>query len=159
MQNDKRNDEKSTTVSLLCWSLGGNHYALPLEACREVDHGRKIAGVPRSRSHVIGIVNLRGDVVPVMDLRVLLGFQEHAEGADMENVVIRVKTPVHGLALMAGGAADVVSVSSEEIQPPPPHVTDKVRLFTSGVVSTARGLVTILNHDSLLALEQEARRQ
>ena len=133
---------------ILTWSVGDRLFGIDIAHCREVDKNKDIVAVPHAKEQIAGIVNLRGDVVTVIDLRVLLGHEKRSDEAG--NVIIRLKSKTTQIAVKADAIFDVITVSEEQIEGTPAHLSENEVRFISSVAMTEKGLVVILNPDEIL---------
>ncbi len=138
-------DEK---IQLLTWFIGSQLFGMELYQCREVVQDRVITRVPHARDTVAGIVNLRGDVVTVLDLSVLLHYESGQ--AQEQTVVIRLKSDGEHVAVKADAIHDIVEVERGRMEGAPAHLSELEMKFVSGVIMTENGLVVILNAKEIL---------
>lgn len=120
--------------------VGAEHYALPVEAVLEVARPARLTPVPGAPAHVVGVMNLRGEVLPVVDLAALAGLRPPGDAT-----VIAV---VESGGARAGLAVDAVVDVGELPEPSP---TDVAREYLSGASSVNGDLVGILDPDAALA--------
>ncbi len=135
---------------ILTWKIGERLFGMDIGHCREVDKDKVIVAVPHSRREIAGIVNLRGDVVTVIDLRVLLGGEVLREDDDGKSVIIRLKCRNQHVALKADSIYDVLSVTNDQFEGTPAHLSEIEARYIQSVAMTPKGLVVILNPDEIL---------
>lgn len=135
---------------ILTWKIGERLFGMDIRHCREVDKDKVIVAVPHSRREIAGIVNLRGDVVTVIDLRVLLGGEVLREDDDGKSVIIRLKCRNQHVALKADSIYDVLSVTNDQFEGTPAHLSEIEARYIQSVAMTPKGLVVILNPDEIL---------
>jgi purine-binding chemotaxis protein CheW len=111
----------------------------------------EVTGVPRAPDFIRGVINLRGRILPVLDLRRKLGLGEVEPGRATRIVVVRVKERL--LGLMVDGASQVLRVEVSRIEPPPPEVVDKGGDYIRGVAKLDDRLVILVDLERLLAHE------
>lgn len=133
---------------ILAWGIGERLFGVDIKYCREVDKNKDIVHVPHARKQIAGIVNLRGDVVTVVDLGILLGHEQKA--ATRQNVIIRLRSRTGHIALRADYIHDVVAVAPDQLEDIPAHLGENEVKFIQAVAMTARGLVVILDPDEIL---------
>lgn len=152
--------KESERIQILTWLIGEQMFGMELGACREVVQDRQITDVPYAKENVAGIVNLRGDVVTVLDLAVLLGYDRKQENSDdsMEDgeearcVIIRVKSDISQVALKADRIYDIIEIDRKKLEPPPAHLNELETRYVMGVAMTEKGLVVLLDQHELLAV-------
>ncbi len=137
-------------MQVLTWYIGDQLFGMELDQCREVVQDRTITGVPYSREFVAGIVNLRGDVVTVLDLARILGYQ--GENGHSNYVIIRLKSESKNVAIKADRIFDILEIEKNRLEPPPAHLNELETKYVLGVGMTDRGLVVLLNAIQLLEI-------
>lgn len=135
--------------------LAGQRYALPIERVREIQQIVALSEVPGEANGVIGMVNLRGHVIPAVDMRRLVGLdiQEYTLQTPM------VITEIHGelIALLVDEVLDVFELSDDSLQEAP--ALHQLSGSMVGVARLADGLVYILDPDRLVQAHQLERGQ
>ncbi|TGK20127.1 chemotaxis protein CheW [Leptospira fluminis] len=144
-------DEKARRKQFLSFLLGSEIYGVPLGECKEVDHNKKILKVPCSPAHVEGIVNLRGDVVTILNLRSLFGRMQNRE--EDKYSIIRLKGKKESFAIMADEVSDIIEVEEKNFEPCPSHIDEREGRFIRNVALFKGETLIILNHEELLRLE------
>ena len=131
----------------VCFGLGGELYGLPILRVQEVLTLTPIEPVPGAAPTLLGVINLRGQVVTVVDLRAHLGFAAPAPGAEARIVVVDDRGETIGL--LVDGVSDVRKLAQAAIKPAP-HVEAQRRVPVAGIVSRNGELLTLLDLDRLL---------
>lgn len=106
----------------LTFTLASEAYGVPVLKVREIITMLHITAVPQMPPHVKGVINLRGKVIPVIDLRTKLGLPDSAIGET--NCIVVVQLPSRGgelrnIGLIVDAVEEVANVSAEDIEPPP----------------------------------------
>ncbi len=128
--------------------LGGQRYALPIDTVNEIQQIVAFSDVPSGGLGVVGMVNLRGSVIPAIDMRRLVGLE--ALEYTLETPMIITRSQEHTVALIVDEVEDVLEVTEDCLQPAPPmHALSSKML---GVLRLADGLVYLLDIDQLLGL-------
>lgn len=102
---------------LLTFRLSEQEYSLDIMCVREIRGWTKTTPLPHAPSYMKGVINLRGTVLPVMDLAERLGLprREHSD----RNVIIVVKHGEAMTGLLVDAVSDIIALSDEDMQPPP----------------------------------------
>lgn len=108
--------EPAAAREVLIVRLGAEDYGLDILAVQEIRQVEAATRIANARSHVRGIINLRGVIVPIVDLRQLLGLPD-AAGATTVTVIVNQGSRTIGLVVDA--VSDVVALDPERIQPRP----------------------------------------
>jgi len=150
--NEKENThavllDRTGVVQILTWSTDGKLFGMDVSECREIVKDKRITNVPHAPETIIGIVNLRGEVVTVLDLSKLLGYIKPESRHDP--VLIRLKAGNQQVSIKADVVYDVIDVKKSEFEPPPSNLTDMESRFISSVVVVEKGLAVILNSRQL----------
>jgi purine-binding chemotaxis protein CheW len=99
---------------LVVFAVEGQRYALPIESVQEIQQIVALSEIPDDSGAVVGVINLRGAVVPAMDIRRLLGLPTHAYG--LQTPMIFTRTPRGLVALIVDEVEDVVEVPEGSMQ-------------------------------------------
>lgn len=128
-------------------------YALPLLRVREIVRFSACTRVPRVRPHVRGVVNLRGTVVPVVDLAVWLGQSETVVTSRTCLLVVEAtgEAETAALGLVIDGVDQVLDLRSDALEPPPSFGTLMPPEFIAGMTKSRDRFVYLLDMDRLLA--------
>lgn len=106
----------------LTFHLNGQTYGLPISTVREINRMAEITPVPRVPEFVVGVMNLRGKVVPVLDLRKRLGLP--ATAPTKESCIVVVEGPEGEVGMIVDSVAEVIELPDETRQAPPKVAAD-----------------------------------
>lgn len=126
-----------------------------IQQVQEINRQLDVTAVPHAAECVRGVVNLRGEVVTVVDLRMVLGLGVAQITAQSRNVI--VKSQGEQVGLLVDRIADVVTASASDIEPPPANVRGVDGRFFKGVFSQDGQLLVILDTSETLAVEADTR--
>jgi purine-binding chemotaxis protein CheW len=101
----------------LTFRLGHEDYAIDILTVQEIRMFESVTKLPGTPDYIKGVINLRGVIAPVIDLRVKFGFDEALYGPFTVLIVLRVRERL--AAVVVDAVADVVALSEDEIKPPP----------------------------------------
>jgi purine-binding chemotaxis protein CheW len=151
-------DAKATDMEnkFLQFELEGEFYGIEVSKVREINGLMDITAVPKTPVFMKGLINLRGKVLPVLDLRLKFGLAE-GECTDRTSIiVIDIKT-IHGqvqMGIIVDTVSEVISLSGHEIEPPPSFGTQLKSEYIKGVVKIRDRVVIILDIDLILTDEE-----
>lgn len=145
--------EASKTRQYLSFYLGQEIYGIQLEGCKEVDHNKRILKVPHAPHHIEGIVNLRGDLVTILNLSSLFG--KNQTNVAQKHSLIRLKGKKESFAILSDSVSDIIEVADENLEACPSHLNEKESRFIRCVSVMGNATLIILNQDELLRLEDE----
>jgi purine-binding chemotaxis protein CheW len=126
----------------LTFALGGQEYGIDILNVLEIKGCAPITPIPNTPAHVKGVMNLRGTIIPVIDLRAKLGMREAEYGAFTVIVVVRVGPKVIGLVVDA--VSDVLNIPESDIQPTPDFGKPVDARFIEGMAKAGDRLVILL---------------
>jgi purine-binding chemotaxis protein CheW len=142
------------TEHLASFFLAREEYGVDVKQVQEIRRVAEITKVPRAPEFVRGVINLRGRILPVLDLKRRLGLGEVAESRASRIVVVRVKERL--LGLLVDGASQVLKIPVSHIEPPPEEVLQKGGDYIRGVAKLDDRLIILVDLERLLASELAA---
>ena len=126
---------------------------LDIAHVQEINQNFIITVVHRAPAYVRGVINLRGEIVTVIDLRRKFGFEPLTLDTEMQIVIVRQGDENIGLAV--DSVSDVVLAGEDDIEPPPSNLAGVTGHFFKGIFKLEHELVAILDIDELLVREYE----
>ncbi len=148
MQSSVNNDSQQ----FLTFDLAKEYYAVDILKVQEIKGYTTITHIPNTPDYVKGVLNLRGTIVPIIDLRLKFGMGPTEPTSFTVVVVVNVRNRVMGFLVDA--VSDVLDLPTKDIQPPP-ELGNKVDIsFVAGIGSCDDHLVTLLNIDRVLSEEE-----
>lgn len=139
-------DELSTIGQVVVFFLGGQRFALPIERVQEIQQIVALSEVPSGGTGVVGMINLRGNVIPAIDLRRLVGMPGEDYRLETPMVICRIGDKL--VALIVDEVQDVFSLPADCMQEPPQLHALSAKML--GVARLEDGLVYVLDLDLLL---------
>lgn len=134
---------------LVVFELNGELYGVDIHQVREIIRVPAITHVPRTPEFVEGVVNLRGTVIPILDLRKRFGFSEGEDGVDRRIVVVEMEDKTLGVIVDA--VKEVLLVDEEAIEPPSPYIVTVDSQYIVGVARLEDRLVILLDLNQVLS--------
>ncbi|MDH4317298.1 MAG: chemotaxis protein CheW, partial [Desulfobulbaceae bacterium] len=110
--------------------------------------------VPQAPDYVTGILNLRGQIVTIINLAKKLGLEKTHTGDDPRNIIVH--TPGEYIGLLIREISDVVVANPDKIEPAPANMSGIQGSFFTGVYKTEKKLIGILNIDEVLKIDNES---
>jgi len=148
MKTNTATKETEDVRQFITFTVGDEEYGLELLRVREVIRLREITWLPKAPAFVKGIINLRGDVIPVIDLRKRFGLGAVDETAQTRVIVVEVDGMLTGLEV--DSASQVARIPADQIDPPPPLLDGFSNAFITGVGKQEDSLVILVNPDAIL---------
>ncbi len=150
-------EKDEATLPLVVFHLAAEAYGLRLEEVREVIRVGLITPVPRAPSFVDGVINLRGEVMPVVDLRTRFGL-DRVEPTALSRILITSIAGVH-TGLVVDAVDEVRTVGLDTLGDPPRVTTAGANRYIQKVARTPLGVVFLLAIDQLLTDSEEQQLQ
>lgn len=147
---------QSNTREFVNLQVGHFMCAVDISSVHEITRLTNVTTVDQAPSFVAGIINLRGQVVTVVDLKSRLGLKE-ARSSDSAQAIynVLVKSSDELIGLLVDNVDDIVSVATDTIRPAPPHVEPRLQPFFGEVVEIHNQVVAILAIDRITAADSD----
>jgi purine-binding chemotaxis protein CheW len=151
--------EKSQTLGLaagmkqlISFTVGAEEYGLELLRVKEVIRMRQITWLPKAPACVKGVINLRGDVIPIVDLRERFGLTAQQQTATTRVIVVEVEG--HMIGMVVDSASQVWRVPEDQFDPPPAVMGETSRDFITAVGKMGDTLIIMIDVDKILSTEE-----
>jgi purine-binding chemotaxis protein CheW len=138
----------------LTFQVGAEHYGIAVAQTREIIRVSHITTVPQMPDHVKGVINLRGRIVSVVDLRVRFGLMNpevHERTCIIVVQTVNRQGAASAVGLMVDAVEEVVTLAAADIEPPPEFVSQQDVGHVIGMAKVKGALQTLLDLDRLLA--------
>ncbi len=133
---------------LLSFRVGGQDYCIDIMSVREIRGGTRATPLPHAPHFMRGVINLRGTVLPIMDLSSRLSLDTEIDRE--RNVIIVVADGERTVGLMVDAVSDILAVPEEDLQPPPDLKADSERSFISALMIVENRMVRVLDLNAVL---------
>jgi purine-binding chemotaxis protein CheW len=133
----------------ISFKIGGEEYAIDIMAVREIKGWTETTSLPNQAQHILGVMNLRGTIVPVFDMRCRFGMG--LTEATRSHVVIIVAVLDRIVGLLVDAVSDILTIDSSEIRPVPEMNRGIATDFLSGIVSINEQMVVVLSLEELFS--------
>lgn len=143
------------TRRYLMFSLKDEKYAVPLLSVKEVIAMPEVTSIPHSPAYLLGIMNLRGQVITVLDLRLKFGMKPDTNNT--ESAVIICDLEGISLGVVVCSIESVLSLSSKQIQKRPEMLGQAKSDYITGVAKQDENLILLLDMARALNLEDQQR--
>jgi purine-binding chemotaxis protein CheW len=145
---DHTDAESTGTMQLVSFHLADETFGVEITKVREINLMCEITQVPQSPPYVKGLINLRSNVIPVVDLRALFGLPENELNSESRIMVMQVGSRIIGI--IGDGVDEVLRISNKDIAPPPPTVAGLEQDYLMGIVRLESKLLILLDIDKVL---------
>ncbi len=130
---------------MVTFSLAGKDYAIDIMQVKEIAKAGRFTYVPNTSPFVLGVYNLRGDIIPIIDLRIFFNIPTKAREDDALESMIIIHVEEQTFGIVVDGIDKVVGISKSSIQPPHPIFGDINIKYIHGVVENQGRLYIILD--------------
>lgn len=158
---EQNNEQKAKKY--LIYSIGSDYYGIGIEKVREIIRFHSITGIHDTQEYIRGVINLRGKIIPVMDLRLKLAlpFQEYTDKTVLIILDIEGEKGQYQMALAVDAVHEVISPQAEELEDTPSLGLKMKRDYLSGIIGTDDRMIMIMdinrvvNSQEILAIQEK----
>jgi len=144
-----RADEAGDLLQLVTFTIANEEFGLDILLVQEIIRLMPITKVPRAPEFVEGVINLRGKVIPIMDLRRRFGLEAREHDSHTRIIVVELPTLIVGFVVDA--VSEVLRIPSGTVEPPPPLVAGIDAEYIKGVGKLEDRLLILIDLDQLLS--------
>ena len=137
-------------TEFISFAIGDDQYGVDIMAVREIKGWSNVTHLPKQPEYVCGVLNLRGAIVPIVDLRCRFG-QGLTQTTPL-HIVIIVQIDGRQIGLIGDRVLDIVSVNAAEIQPVPRTSRGSAADFLAGLVTHDNTMIALIDLPNLLSL-------
>ena len=148
----KRHDDE--LLQLVTFSISDEEFGVDILKVQEIIRTMEISKVPRAPDFVEGVINLRGKVIPIIDLRRRFGLTHKQHDKNTRIIVIEMTDVIVGFVVDA--VSEVLRIPASTVEPPPPVVAGMDSEYISGVGKLEGSLLILLDLDKLLSSDDMA---
>jgi purine-binding chemotaxis protein CheW len=145
--SDIQGTDKEARQQFITFVSGEQEYGANIMTIREIRGWTETTPLPHAPSYVRGVINLRGVVLPVVDLKARLG--RGITPANPKHVIIVIDAGSRTLGLLVDAVSDILTARASEIQPTPELARDAQSDFVDGIVILDQRMVTLLSLEKL----------
>jgi purine-binding chemotaxis protein CheW len=136
----------------LTFTLGEEHYGVDILRVQEIKGYTAVTRIPNTPPHIKGVLNLRGTIVPIVDLRNKFGMEKVEPTMFTVIVVVVVRDRVMGIVVDA--VSDVLDIATKDTQPPPNFGARVDTGFIHSMAKSGDKLITLLDIDRVLSVDE-----
>lgn len=141
------------TRQLITCTLGTSEYGIEIMAVQEIKGWSMTTAIPQAPVWIRGVINLRGVIVPILDLRARFGMAP-TEPTSMHVVVI-VQAAGRTMGILVDAVSDIIAVAPEDVRPVPEMSMNAEERLLSGLIPLDRGMVALVSLDALMTLPED----
>ena len=139
-------------LQLVTFSIGEEEFGVDILSVQEIIRMMDITKVPRAPEFVEGVINLRGKVIPIIDLRRRFGLAPRDHDKHTRIIVIEINNMIVGFVV--DSVSEVLRIPASTVEPPPPVVSGLESEYISGVGKLEDRLLILLDLNKLLSGEE-----
>lgn len=141
-------------MQIVCFKVGTEEYGIEILKVQEILKLPKITTLPKSADYILGIIDLRGKVIPIIDLgrKFSIDDQREAVTKNLRAIVVNINNKKVGLAIDA--VSHVIKVENKDIEPAPPIVKGISGRYIVGIAKVDKGFVIILDINQIFSHEE-----
>lgn len=147
----KLSEKTNNSIEMATFYVGNALFGMDILKVQEINKSLDMTSVPQAPEYVKGILNLRGQIVTIIDLGVKLGLSKIEIGPDTRNIIVNSKNEYIGLLVDRIG--DVERTSEDNIEAPPANIGGVKAKYFEGVCKKENRLIGILNLEKVLSEE------
>jgi purine-binding chemotaxis protein CheW len=137
----------------ILFELAGTTYGVRSHFVQQIEMIDDVASVPNAHPAVEGVVLVRGQVIPALNLRTRFGFERVER--DLRSRLVVINTGARVVGLVVDTAREFLKIAPESIEPPPEALTSLSGHYLEGIATIGERMILILNLDAVLDLEYE----
>lgn len=143
-----RANERAGMRELIAFRVQELEYCIDIRQVREIRGFAAATPLPHAPEFVVGVINLRGTVLPIVDLSARLGFGSTTPTARSAVVVVEIGGELVGL--LVDGVSDIISVNDDFLQPTPEIASERARALVRGVMAFEARMMSMIALDALV---------
>jgi purine-binding chemotaxis protein CheW len=149
-----QNQEKEDILQLVGFKIGKEHFGVNILMVQEIIRSAPITAVPNSPDFVEGVINLRGSIIPVIELRKRLNLYRESEHAGKDWIlIVNVDSRVTGF--IVDSVTQVLKIQKSSVEPPPDIIVAGLKSqYIKGVCENGKGLLILLDFSRILQVEE-----
>jgi purine-binding chemotaxis protein CheW len=142
----------STVQEFLTFSLGDENYAIDILTVKEIRGYESVTKIANAPPFIKGVINLRGDIVPIVDLRIKFNVGQVTYDEFTIVIVLHIRSRIVGIVV--DGVSDVVGLSKEQLRPPPDFGVAFNSRYLLGLASVNEQMIILVDINELISSEE-----
>lgn len=139
---------KTNSKQFVIFSLEGEEYGIEILRVKEIKEMIRITRVPKAPHYVRGVINLRGEVIPIVDLRKKFNLEKRSDNESTRIIIVAVEEITVGLVVDT--SSEVIGIMIKDIEEAPETVGSFEQGYISGIGKVGSRLIILLNVDKIL---------
>ncbi|MDD2421686.1 MAG: chemotaxis protein CheW [Heliobacteriaceae bacterium] len=147
-------NDGASEIQLVVFGLGSEEYGVPIMQVKEIIRLITSTKIPQSPDFVEGVINLRGNVIPVIDLKKRFGLPLSETTVNTRIIVVNIGE--HTVGVVVDAVTEVLRLSLSAVEPPPPMMSGISIDYIKGVGKVEDRLLILLDLDKILSEKEQA---
>ena len=144
----------SASRELIAFRIGEQEFCVDIMSVREIRGWTPATPLPRTPGYMKGVINLRGAVLPIIDLSGRFGLGVTEPSA--RHVIMVVHIGGRTVGLLVDAVSDILQLTDDQVQPTPDVAADEVKAFVKGIFAIDGRMISLIALDRILPAEPEA---
>jgi purine-binding chemotaxis protein CheW len=140
----------ASKLRMVVFKIGAEEFAVDISLTKEIVTMRPITPIPETQEYVSGVMNLRGNLVPVLDLRRRLRAGSNSAAPQSETRIIIARLDGKQTGLIVDGASEVIHITEEMIEDPPDVISEIGADYIAGIINVGNRFITLLDLEKAL---------
>lgn len=149
---DLKKEEKYSSMQIVCFKIGREDYGIEILKVQEILKLPRITALPKTVDYIMGVIDLRGKVLPVIALGKRLDIEDSDTVKSPKAVVVNIKGKEVALAI--DSVSSVARVEAKDVEPPPPIVKGISGRYIVGIAKVNDDFVVILDIDQIFSSDE-----
>lgn len=152
MDERKNKDRQTSTTRYLTFFVDGEQYGVNISRIKEIIAPINITHIPKTPPYVKGVINLRGSIIPVVDVR--LKFELEEKEIDMETAIIIYEVNKVSIGFIVDNVEDVLSIDAKDISDSPSFGSNIDTSFIESVAEVGNAVIMLLNLEKIFEADE-----
>jgi purine-binding chemotaxis protein CheW len=139
-------------LKVIVFRINTEEYGLDVSQVKSIERLQHITIIPTSTEFIKGIINLRGSIIPIIDLRTRFGIKNIENNDSMRIIVVAIDNVE--LGLIVDSANDIINIPANAIETPPIVISGNIDSYIDGIAKINERLLIILNPNNLLNINE-----
>ncbi len=152
---DKKKDTSSSSIQIVCFKIANEEYGIDILKVQEIQKIPKVTKLPKSVDYIQGVIDLRGKVIPIIDLSKKFGIEmpnpDAADRAILIDVDDKKSNVIKRIGIAIENVSHVIRVDDNDIEPPPPVVKGISGKYIVGIAKLKDNFVVILDINQIFS--------
>jgi purine-binding chemotaxis protein CheW len=148
----EKKTNQTASVQIVCFRIGPEEYGIDILKVQEILKLPTVTTLPKSKPYIMGVMDLRGKVIPIIDLSVRFGIADMKSSQSKRAIVVDISGRKVGLAI--DSVSHVIKLNTAEVEPPPPVVKGISGKYIVGIAKLETGFVVILDISQIFSADE-----